>query len=69
MDKILYLLTAVLTIFTAGYFRGRDNEKNKTNATGIKRVKETKKSRKKIKNIPDDKLNADYYGLLKDLDE
>lgn len=43
LNRIIIIFGAILGIFTLGFFRGKNSEKNKINKNILKNVKEIKK--------------------------
>ena len=65
IEKIGGVIAIILGIFSFGYLKGRNNERNKSFKRAVKVVKKANKIRKDIDKIPTNKLDDTYDKLCK----
>lgn len=68
IEKIGTVIGLLIGVFSFGYLKGKQNEKNKSNKRTIKTMVKAKTTRQRIKKIAPDKLDDEYDKLLAKLD-
>ena len=66
IEKISAVLTIIFGIFSFGYFKGKQSEKNKRNKETLKVLANAKKTSERINKIPSHNLDSEYDKLLND---
>lgn len=64
--NILFIGMFILSVFSFGYLKGKNNEKNKEQARNLDVLKQAKSTRESVKKIPANKLNDRLNKLLND---
>jgi hypothetical protein len=69
IEKLSSVIALIIGIFSFGYLKGKQNEKNKALKRTVNVSSKAKKTRRKVKKIKPDDLVDEYDELLKELDD